>query len=715
MAEPQNQNSQRDEVKLIELLKDSGLISPKQLEKSLEEQQRTGDSLYDILRRDASLQSFKDLLWGFFGMEIPLPFGKAKRDKLKDVLLKSGIITDEELQKSLSEEEKETHVGELLREKGILTEEQLEKALKEQKRTGHPFWRVLINLDMIKPTKLVNLMQDRLTQPTECAQDELIMEFLSNTGLISEDQRKEAERKYREKGVPMIKYLIEKNYISAEKVGEATEQQLQIPFIHIKGYEIDPNVVYTLPEDIARSDKILPVARDGNTLKLAMINPLDSSVINRVKLMTGLNIQPLLAKESDLEDVIDEYFKRAEALMREPISKTAEDKGLSMLNIPAVQLASSLIEGAINSRATDIHLEPQLPSMRVRFRIDGMLYDVMSIPESIQQSVFSRIKILANMDITERRRPQDGHITMKIRGKEFNMRVATIPTHLGEKMVMRVLDETNVLRGMKQLGLEAEEEEKLARLINKPYGILLVTGPIGSGKTTTLYAALNEINILQNNIVTIEDPIEYRLAGINQVQVNYGMGLGFAECLRAVLRQDADTLMVGEIRDDETAKVATWAALTGQLVFATLHTNDASSAITMMANFNVRRFFLASALVGVAAQRLVRRICPKCKETYKPSEAVIKELGISVDEDYEFARGVGCDYCKFTGYYGRMGVFEIMEMTETIKDLILEDAPDLELKKAAIKEGMNTLWMNGIRKIKAHITTPEEVLREVKL
>lgn len=339
----------------------------------------------------------------------------------------------------------------------------------------------------------------------------------------------------------------------------------------------------------------------------------------------------------------------------------------------------------------------------------------MSIPPSIEPAVISRLKILADMDITEKRRPQDGHITMRIEGREINMRVSTIPTYLGEKLVIRILDESNVLRGLQQLGLEKEDENKLRSLISKPNGLILVTGPIGSGKTTTLYACLNSLDIFHNNISTIEDPIEYRLAGINQMQVNYSIGLDFVAGLRAILRQDVDVIMVGEVRDSETAKVATWAALTGQLVFCTLHTKDSASAVTMMSNLGVENFFLSSCLEGIIAQRLVRKICPKCKEYYKPDKKILEKLNLQASDDMKFARGLGCEYCNQTGFYDRTGIFEILVVDEEIKKLILNEVPDTEIKKVAISKGMKTLWDNGIKKILDGITTPEEVLREVTL
>jgi type IV pilus assembly protein PilB len=381
----------------------------------------------------------------------------------------------------------------------------------------------------------------------------------------------------------------------------------------------------------------------------------------------------------------------------------------------AVQLVNTIFEGAIRVRATDIHIEPQMPRMRVRYRIDGMLFDALTVPPGLEMPVISRIKILADMDITERRLPQDGHITLEITGQEYNMRVATIPTIYGEKLVLRLLSKSNVITGLKQLGLAPEDEQRLRSLIAKPQGMILVTGPIGSGKTTTLYSALNEVNILTSNIVTIEDPVEYQLAGINQVEVETKAGLTFASGLRSILRQDADILMVGEIRDIETATVAVRAALTGQQLFSTLHTVDAPSAITTLENFGIQPYLIASALSGVVAQRLVRRVCTACQRWYTPSAAVVQQLGLQPEAEYRFAYGAGCEECCYTGYLGRTGLFEILLVRDTIRHLIIECAGEKALQTVAMQEGMHTLAQSGVKKILQGITTPQEVMREVFL
>ena len=382
----------------------------------------------------------------------------------------------------------------------------------------------------------------------------------------------------------------------------------------------------------------------------------------------------------------------------------------------AVQIVNAIFAGAIQARATDIHIEPQVPRMRVRYRIDGMLFDVLTVPQPLETSIISRIKVLADMNITERRLPQDGRLSFRLDDQEYNMRVATIPTAYGEKLVLRLLSKSNVLTGLKQLGLEPDDEQHLRSLIAKPQGMILVTGPIGSGKTTTLYAALNEVNILTNNIVTIEDPVEYQLTGINQVEVDTKIGLTFVSGLRSILRQDADILMVGEIRDVETATVAVRAALTGQQLFSTLHTVDAPSAITTLGNFGIQPYLIASALSGVVAQRLVRRICSACRRWYTPSPAVLRHLGLKPGHrEWQFAYGTGCEACYYTGYLGRTGLFEIVRVSETVRHMIIARESEHVLKTAAIREGMHTLQQSGITKVIQGVTTPQEVMREVYL
>lgn len=382
----------------------------------------------------------------------------------------------------------------------------------------------------------------------------------------------------------------------------------------------------------------------------------------------------------------------------------------------AVNLVDQLINKAIEVRATDIHLEPQRNDMRVRYRIDGMLYEIVDIPLIFSLSVISRLKILAEMDITERRLFQDGRMSTTIAGQDYHMRVATLPTKMGEKMVIRILTESNLVKGLEELGLDAGEQRLFRRILARPHGMILVTGPIGSGKTTTLYAALNELDFRSRNIVTIEDPVEYQLKGINQVEVDLKIGVSFPTGLRAILRQDADILMIGEIRDTETGRVAVRAALSGQQIFSTLHTVDSPSAITTLMNFDIPPFLIASSMNGVIAQRLVRKICPACKVSYIPDPALLRQLGLNeTGKEYLFYMGQGCERCYQTGFMGRIGIFEILWVSDRIRKLIVHRADEERIKEIAIQEEMRVLKLSGIKKIVEGVTTPEEVMREIYL
>jgi type IV pilus assembly protein PilB len=423
--------------------------------------------------------------------------------------------------------------------------------------------------------------------------------------------------------------------------------------------------------------------------------------LDEIKLLTGCEIKALPASENQLIATIDKYFRVEEAtkqalidMRMEGLKATKAREGEVVEEVaraedqPVVKLMNSIINGAIGAKASDIHLEPQEPEMRVRYRIDGVLHDVMTIPKHVEPALVSRTKIISNMDITEKRHPQDGHLTVAFQGKPYDMRVSSMPDITGEKMVLRILDKTQMLLGLEELGLNKEEEEVIKTLISKPYGMIFVTGPTGSGKTTTLYSVLSRLNKEDVNIITVEDPVEFKLTGINQTQVNPAAGITFANELRSILRQDPNIIMVGEVRDLETAEIAVQAALTGHLVLSTLHTNDAPSAITRLIDMGIEPFLISSTVIGVVAQRLARKICKECQ-------------------------GKGCNYCYHTGMKGRTGIFEIMTVSNGIKKLIQEKAPAAEIKELAIKESMKTLQMSGDEKVKQGICTKEEVSRVV--
>ena len=463
---------------------------------------------------------------------------------------------------------------------------------------------------------------------------------------------------------------------------------LEYQKVNLKAEKFKPQITMMIPEDVARKYKAIAVKIDGDSLCVALPDPSNLPVVDELCLLTGCAVKPLKASEKDITEAIDKCYKVADTskqalvdmrleklkVTADKIEESEAEQTRNIEEIPIVKLVNDLIGGGIIAKASDIHIEPQEPEMVVRYRIDGALHDIMNIPKHIKPAVVSRIKILSNMDITERRRPQDGHIVLKKEGKEYDIRVSSMLTICGEKIVMRVFDKTAMLISLEKLGFTKEDELRFKELAKKPHGMMLITGPTGSGKTTTLYALLKQLSSQEKNIITIENPVEYKLDRINQIQVDEGINMTFATSLRTILRQDPDIVMVGEIRDKETAEIAIQAALTGHLVLSTLHTNDAPSAITRLVDMGVEPFLIASTIIGCIAQRLARRICSECK-------------------------GRGCDSCYNTGYKGRTGICELMIVSENIQKLILEKKPASEIKKVAIKEGMSTLQENGRKKI----------------
>ncbi len=696
--------------RLAVLLRDMGLLDADDLEKALAQCQRRHEHLLQVLLIDGTLsfEVLQDLL-----LDARLPVAVTESNATIAVVdggategmegaFDAPRIDDERLQAFLLAQ-------------GRLTQGQLDAAIAEQQHTGHPLWRTLINLELLTPQDMMQILKSQ-GEPVR-SQDRLVAEALQAAHRLTPDQLKQIEQERQVRRKSLAQLCIEKGWLSRVEMGRLLEQQVHLPFVDVHRLTIDHGLLRVLPVSYLREHQVLPVRLDGEELWLAMVDPQNLSVVDSVALLTGHRVRPMLALEADIQERLEAVEGTQSPEGRLTRRREAEWRTLEVDETgTAVQLANTILEGAVRARATDIHVEPQIPRMRVRYRIDGMLFDVLTVPPALQMPLISRLKILADMDITERRLPQDGHITSQIGGQEYNLRVATIPTTLGEKLVIRLLSKSNVLTGLKQLGLEPEDEARLRSLIARPQGMILATGPIGSGKTTTLYAALNEVNILTNNILTIEDPVEYQLAGINQVEVDPKIGLTFASGLRSILRQDADILMVGEIRDTETATVAVRAALTGQQFFSTLHTNDAPGAITTLGNFGIQPYLIASSLSGVVAQRLVRRICSACRRWYTPSAAVLRQFGLGTQRsEYRFAYGVGCEECYHTGYLGRTGIFEILKVSDGIKHLIIERASERELQGLAIREGMSTLQQSGVKKILQGLTTPQEVVREVLL
>jgi len=520
--------------------------------------------------------------------------------------------------------------------------------------------------------------------------------------------------------------LLKRGVIKKRDLAKALEDQLGIPYIELSELSIPAEVAGLLPENLLRLHRALPFDLEGDTASVAMADPLNLTAIEAMRLVSGLQIRPFFAPEEDvllatnrlfdgraaaykaIEDTSGMGQEREEITVRE-LERMVEDA-------PVVRLVDSIIQGAMTGAASDIHLEPQEREVRVRYRVDGVLYEMMQIPKRLQAAVTSRVKIMAGMDIAERRLPQDGRISMGANGHQYDLRVSTLLTVFGEKVVMRLLDKSSVLLPLEELGFLPEQQALVEALIAKPYGMLLSTGPTGSGKTTTLYTALNRVNHGGNNIVTVEDPVEYQIPGINQTQVNLAAGITFARGLRAIVRQDPDVIMVGEIRDRETAEIAVQSALTGHLVFSSLHTNDAASALPRLLDMGVEPFLIASSVIGVIGQRLVRMVCRNCKVSYQPDARIMEELGIPQAEQREeirLARGEGCPACSNRGYRGRTGVFEVLRMSERTKRLVMEKRAALEIREAAVAEGMVVMQECGLRKVLQGITSPEEMMRVI--
>jgi type IV pilus assembly protein PilB len=507
----------------------------------------------------------------------------------------------------------------------------------------------------------------------------------------------------------------------------ALAKQNRLAYLDLSNHEIARDVVKYIPEEIARKHVLIPVEVMGNALLVAFADPANIVLCDELKIRSKKEIVPLIALRKEIEDAIQRIYGKGMDAISEMIKDIAEDDIL-VVNAPAaeeappvegvndapvIRLVNLIVMEAVRAGASDIHIEPEESKLRVRYRIDGVLKEMPAPPRRLQNTILSRIKIMADMNISERRRPQDGRFKVQVEGHSVDFRVSSLPTVFGEKIVLRLLDKSNLSLDLTQLGFEEEPLQMLQRAIRRPYGLILVTGPTGSGKSTTLYSALSTINDTKKNIVTVEDPVEYLLEGVNQVQTHHEIGLDFASGLRTILRQDPDVVMIGEIRDMETAEICIKAALTGHLVFSTLHTNDAPGSVDRLRNMGVEPFMLAASLTLIAAQRLARRICPRCKEEYQPEPEILKELAIP---EYRqgtaptFSRGKGCEHCNGTGYRGRVALYEIMEVNDAIKKSILQGCSGGALKDLARTQGMKSLRESGIRKILDGLTTIEEVL-----
>lgn len=552
---------------------------------------------------------------------------------------------------------------------------------------------------------------------------EKLGKILVSEGLISDEALTKALKEQEKRGFkqrPIGSFLVEMGYVSEEDVLKVLGIQFNMPIIQLKGIAVDPTVLELVPEAMARRFKILPLYHVEKELTIAISDPTHIEVIDVLARQTRCKIQAVLALEREILTGIESNYgaqKPAEAVVEaeEPSISAEELKHLEEAGkeIPIVRIVDDLLVQAIQEGVSDIHVEPRPDKLSVRFRIDGILKEIHAFSTKQQPAILSRLKILSKLDIAERQKCQDGRIKLKVGSREIDARVSTLPTYYGEKVVLRLLDQQRVQLGLEELNLSPHNLNCIKNMITQPYGLILVTGPTGSGKSTTLYACLNSINSEQRNIITVEDPIEYQIPMINQVQVNVKKELTFANALRAILRQDPNVIMVGEIRDPETGEIATESALTGHLVLSTLHTNDAASAVVRLVEMGIEPFLLAPSLLGIVAQRLARKICLECKEAYTPRKADLETLGLLDEEsaDIVFFRGKGCGACKKTGYKGRIAIHEVLITTETIRGLISERAPLTAIRDQAAQAGFINMRLDGIRKIAKGWTTLDEILR----
>lgn len=547
---------------------------------------------------------------------------------------------------------------------------------------------------------------------------------LLEANLVSQDQLQKALDMQKNSGGSIGQNLVRTGALSERAYADFLGKMYSLPTVALKETEIDRDVAALIPEDVATRFQVVPMKRQGRVLTVAMSNPSNIFAIDDIKFITGLEVQPVVCTEADIKDAIDKYYDSADSLQEvldnleddiEVVEDEEEADAASLTaesqNAPVVKLVNSLIVDAVKRGASDIHVEAYEKTMRVRYRIDGVLQEMMNPPFKMRSAIISRLKIMAELDIAERRIPQDGRIKIKVGEKKIDLRVSTLPCIYGEKIVMRILDKSNLMLDLDDFGMQELALKNILDAIASPYGMVLVTGPTGSGKTTTLYSCLNRVNVAGINIMTAEDPVEYNLEGINQVAVRESVGLTFAAALKAFLRQDPNIVMVGEIRDLETASIATKAALTGHLVLSTLHTNDAPSTINRLVDMGIEPFLVATSTNLIMAQRLVRRICKSCKTEQKdvPKEQLL-EMGLEADT--KVFHGAGCEDCSNTGYRGRLGLYEVMKVSARIRELIVDRASTTEIADTAEAEGMLTLRQDGMRNVRLGITSIEEVLRE---
>jgi len=548
---------------------------------------------------------------------------------------------------------------------------------------------------------------------------EKLGQILIKNRIVTEEQLQQALERQGETGESLGRVLIDLKMVSEGALTSILARQIGLKYADLANFDVDISACSLVDADIAKRYSLIPVGFNEDRLIVAMADPTNVFALDDIRVMTGMQIDPMVATKEDIVAAINRYCHSETEidLSTEDLKMdgTEVEDEAETDNAPIVKYVNLLISEAVNDRASDVHIEPMENDVRVRFRIDGVLHEIRRNPKQIHPGVVARIKVMADMNIAEKRLPQDGRASVDIRGKPIDLRVASLPTIHGEKVVLRILDKSASLMSLEELGFSEDILESYSRSFHKPYGTIMVTGPTGSGKTTTLYATLNVLNSIRHNIITVEDPVEYRLPLINQVQVHYKAGLTFSAALRSILRCDPDIVMIGEIRDPESAQIAIESALTGHLVLSTLHTNDAPSALTRLLEMGIEPFLIASAVDCVSSQRLARRLCERCKEAYEPEPEFLEKVGFGWDNGQEHVlyRPVGCPACNNTGFKGRVGVYEVLEVTEEIEHLVARNAPHVEIAETAKKEGMRTMREEGFNKVREGLTSIEEILRVI--
>jgi len=547
----------------------------------------------------------------------------------------------------------------------------------------------------------------------------LLGQILVEQGYILPEQLDLALKEQSVTNLRIGEILVKNGWVTERDLAEAISKQTKFPFVSLSMFRPMQEAIEVIPESMARRLQVVPLSIDENSNKLtiAISDPFNILALDEIRMITGMDLDIMVATLSDIKRAIESFYSVKSSIDQALIEVVEEEKAefdlsreeaVSIDDAPVVKLVNTILGQAVDNGASDVHVEPFENETRVRYRIDGVLFDMLTFPKHLHPPVSSRIKIMSGMDIAEKRHPQDGRILLRAAGRRIDIRVSSLPAIYGEKLVMRLLDQATAMVGLEKLGLDPDEKAVLDKIIATPYGIILVTGPTGSGKSTTLYSILQNLNSYEVNITTVEDPVEYTIAGVNQVQINEKAGLTFDSVLRSILRQDPDIILVGEMRDTETAQLAVRAALTGHLVLSTLHTNDAPSSIIRMVDMGIPPFLVSSSVVAVMAQRLVRKLCPRCKKSYGISESLARDLGL--EGHTEVFEPVGCEECRGTGYMGRTAIFEIMQMSETIRKAVMKGATSDELRSIAVKEGMTTLRASGVKKMINGITSPDEVL-----